>query len=115
VLVVLANRSRFQADGRADADLRRGARRLRRARYLPEARGTTAAGEPTVGHADDLSRASHAWDTQAGAVNFFDPNAALGKGGRVRFLPDGKLADRSRNEAAKFFAQAFALTPPTKP
>jgi dienelactone hydrolase len=59
--------------------------------------------------------ATHAWDTRSGAVNFFDPNAALGKGGRVRFFPDGKLADRSRREAAAFFADALAVTPPTKP
>jgi dienelactone hydrolase len=59
--------------------------------------------------------ATHAWDTRSGAVNFFDPNAALGKGGRVRFFPDGKVADRSRNEAAEFFARAFAVTPSTKP
>ena len=55
--------------------------------------------------------ATHAWDTRSGAVNFFDPNAALGKGGRVRFFPDAKLAERSRTEAADFFARA--LTPPT--
>jgi dienelactone hydrolase len=59
--------------------------------------------------------ATHGWDTRGGAVNFFDPNAALGKGGRVRFFPDGKLAARSRNEVAEFFAQAFTLTPATKP
>jgi uncharacterized protein len=59
--------------------------------------------------------ASHAWDTRSGAVNFFDPSAALGKGGRVRFFPDGKLAARSRDELADFFAQTLAVTPATKP
>lgn len=59
--------------------------------------------------------ATHAWDTRSGAVNFFDPNAALGKGGRVRFFPDGTLAERSRTEVAEFFAGAFAVTPPTRP
>ena len=59
--------------------------------------------------------AYHGWDSRTGSANFFDPNAAQGKGGRVRFFPDGKLAERSRREAVEFFAQAFALTPPTKP
>jgi dienelactone hydrolase len=60
--------------------------------------------------------ATHAWDTRSGATNFFDPSAALGKGGRVRFFPDGKLAARSRAEVTEFFAAAFAaVTPSTKP
>jgi dienelactone hydrolase len=59
--------------------------------------------------------AFHAWDVRSGAANVFDPNAALGKGGRVRFVPDAKLAARARGEVAEFFAQAFAVMPPTKP
>ena len=55
-------------------------------------------------------------DTRSGAINFFDPSAALGKGGRVRFFPDGKLAARSRAEVTEFFTAAFAaVTPSTKP
>src|SRR5581483_10239938 len=38
----------------------------------------------------------HGWDARTGGANFFDPNAAQGKGGRVRFFPDGALAERSR-------------------
>jgi dienelactone hydrolase len=56
----------------------------------------------------------HGWDASQRAT-FFDPSAALGKGGQVRFFPDGKLAERSRRETVEFFAQAFGLTPPTKP
>jgi dienelactone hydrolase len=59
--------------------------------------------------------AYHGWDSRTGSANFFDPNAALGKGGRVRFFPDGKLAERSRREVVEFFTQAFAVTPSTKP
>ena len=59
--------------------------------------------------------AYHGWDARTGGANFFDPNAAQGKGGRVRFFPDGKLAERSRREVVEFFTQAFAVTPPTKP
>jgi dienelactone hydrolase len=59
--------------------------------------------------------AYHGWDSRTGSANFFDPNAAQGKGGRVRFFPDGKLAERSRREVVEFFATAFAVTPPTKP
>jgi uncharacterized protein len=56
----------------------------------------------------------HGWDGNARA-NFFDPNAALGKGGQVRFFPDGKLAERSRRENAEFFSRAFGVTPTAKP
>lgn len=59
--------------------------------------------------------APHAWDTRGGALNFFDPNAALGTGGRVRFFPDARLAERSRKDLAEFFTQAFGITPSTKP
>jgi uncharacterized protein len=58
----------------------------------------------------------HGWDSRTGGSNFFDPNAAQGKGGRVRFFPDGKLADRSRREVVEFFTQSFAaVTPAPKP
>ena len=56
----------------------------------------------------------HGWDATRSA-SFYDPNAALGKGGGVRFVPDRALAERSRRETVEFFAQAFGLTPPTKP
>jgi dienelactone hydrolase len=56
----------------------------------------------------------HGWDGNARAT-FFDPNAALGKGGQVRFFPDGRLAERSRRETVEFFAEAFGVTPLTKP
>jgi len=56
----------------------------------------------------------HGWDGSR-SVNFYDPNAALGKGGQVRFVPDGKLAERSRRETVEFFTQAFGITPPAKP
>jgi dienelactone hydrolase len=52
----------------------------------------------------------HGWDGNARA-NFFDPSAALGKGGQVRFFPDSKLAERSRRETVEFFSQAFGVTP----
>jgi dienelactone hydrolase len=56
----------------------------------------------------------HGWDGGRSA-NFFDPSAALGKGGQVRFFPDRGLAERSRRETVEFFVQAFGLTPPAKP
>ena len=56
----------------------------------------------------------HGWDATRSA-SFYDPNAALGKGGGVRFVPDRALAERSRRETVEFFAQAFGVTPSTKP
>jgi len=62
------------------------------------------------------SRALVALSVYAGGYHGWDgPNAALGKGGDVRFVPDRALAERSRRETVEFFAQAFGLTPPTKP
>lgn len=56
----------------------------------------------------------HGWDAGRNA-SFYDPNAALGKGGGVRLVPDRALAERSRREAVEFFARVLGLTPPAKP
>lgn len=51
--------------------------------------------------------ATHGWDGQGRGLTFYDPNAALGRGGQVRFYPDARLAARSRREAVAFFLRAF--------
>jgi dienelactone hydrolase len=52
--------------------------------------------------------ATHGWDNQGvGPSSFYDENARLGRGGRVRFFANRKVAQDSRETALRFFLQAF--------
>jgi uncharacterized protein len=52
--------------------------------------------------------ATHGWDNLGtGPSSFYDENARLGRGGRVRFFANRQVARDSRETALGFFQQAF--------
>jgi dienelactone hydrolase len=55
--------------------------------------------------------ATHGWDSQgAGPSSFYDENAFLGRGGRVRFFANKAVALESREMTVKFFLNAFSAS-----
>jgi dienelactone hydrolase len=53
------------------------------------------------------ANATHAWDRLEPAVTVSDPQSHLGMGGEVEFVPNPRVAVQSRDNALRFFQEAF--------
>lgn len=57
------------------------------------------------------ANATHAWDRLEPAVTVTDPQSHLGQGGQVDFVPNPPVALQSRDNAVRFFREAFRMQP----
>jgi len=53
-------------------------------------------------------KATHGWDSQERAKVFHDDSAWLGRGGKVRMIPDREVAEDARRTAVEFFVRHLA-------
>ncbi len=53
--------------------------------------------------------ATHAWDRLQPAITITDPFSHLGMGGEVQFIPNPRVALKSRRATVRFFERAFGM------